>query len=129
AAPVTADGRIRLECDTLREPPASDREAGMTDKRTAPFGSWASPITGATIAGQSIGIGGPVVADGRLYWTESRPSEGGRTVLVRRRPDGSTADLTPPPFNVRSRVHEYGGTALAIAGDTICFVNFSDQRL
>ena len=34
-------------------------------------------------------------------------------MLVRRRRDGAVGDVTPPPFNVRSRVHEYGGGAFA----------------
>ena len=28
---------------------------------------------------------------------------------MRHTPDGATRELTPAPFNVRNRVHEYGG--------------------
>ena len=71
-----------------------------------------------------------VLADGDdLYWCELRPSEEGRVVLVRRSPDGEIADLTPPGFNVRTRVHEYGGGAFVAAGGTVWFSNFADQRL
>jgi dipeptidyl aminopeptidase/acylaminoacyl peptidase len=64
-----------------------------------------------------------------LYWTELRPSEAGRVVLVRRSADGRIADVTPPGFNVRTRVHEYGGGAFVAEGGTVWFSNFADQRL
>ena len=57
-----------------------------------------------------------VAVDGDdIYWIEGRPAEGGRNVLVRRRADGSIADVIPAGFNVRSRVHEYGGGAYVVA--------------
>ena len=39
------------------------------------------------------------------------------------------ADLTPPPFNVRTRVHEYGGGAWLVREGTVYFSNFADGRL
>jgi dipeptidyl aminopeptidase/acylaminoacyl peptidase len=101
----------------------------MQHKQTAPYGTWRSPVTTDLIVGQTIGLGGLTVEDGRIYWLESRPMEGGRTVLVRREADGHENELTPAPFNVRSRVHEYGGGAYTVSGDRIAFVNFVDQRL
>jgi len=64
-----------------------------------------------------------------VYWLEIRFVEGGRYVLVRRSPDGSVDDITPSPFNVRTRVHEYGGGAYTVLGETVYFTNFADQRL
>jgi dipeptidyl aminopeptidase/acylaminoacyl peptidase len=64
-----------------------------------------------------------------LYWTELRPAEKGRMVIVRRTHDGKTTDMTPLPFNARTRVHEYGGGAFAVDRGTIYFSNFADQRL
>jgi hypothetical protein len=64
-----------------------------------------------------------------VYWLERRPNEGGRSVLVRRREDGRHQELTPQGFNVRTRVHEYGGGAYIVAGGQIYFSNFSDQRV
>jgi dipeptidyl aminopeptidase/acylaminoacyl peptidase len=101
----------------------------MADRKVAPYGSWKSPITSDLIVSQSIGLGG-ITADGEdIYWLESRPAEGGRNVLVRRSPDGQTRDVTPPPFNVRTRVHEYGGAAFLIDDGTVYFSNFADQRM
>lgn len=96
---------------------------------TASFGTWRSPITSDSIVSSSIGLGGVAVDGEGLYWLESRPSEGGRTVLVQYQADGTVQDLTPPPFNVRTRVHEYGGAAFLVAQGLIYFVNFADQRL
>src|SRR5207302_874391 len=64
-----------------------------------------------------------------IYWVEMRPTEGGRSVVVRRTPDGRTADVTPPGFNARTRVHEYGGGAFLAAGGAVDFSNFADHRL
>jgi len=101
----------------------------MTAPQTAPYGTWRSPIRSDDIVSSAIGLGA-IVCDGEdIYWLEGRPSEGGRNVLVRRSPDGSTTEVTPPPFNVRTRVHEYGGGAFLIAGGAVYFVNFADQRL
>ena len=50
-------------------------------------------------------------------------------MLVRSGPDGSIADVTPPPYNVRSRVHEYGGGSYVVAGGVVVFSNFDDGRL
>jgi dipeptidyl aminopeptidase/acylaminoacyl peptidase len=97
--------------------------------RIAPYGSWKSPITPDLIVAGTIGLG-QVVLDGEdVYWVEQRAMEGGRSVVVRQTPDGETSDVTPPGFNVRSRVHEYGGGAFFVADGTVYFVNFVDQRL
>src|SRR5258708_1237000 len=58
-----------------------------------------------------------------------RPSEGGRNVIVRRTPAGVISNLTPASYNVRSRVHEYGGAVFTVAAGTIYFSNFVDQRI
>jgi dipeptidyl aminopeptidase/acylaminoacyl peptidase len=96
---------------------------------TAPYGSWQSPITADVLVSSSVGLSAVAVDGDDIYWLESRPLEGGRQVLVRRDAAGGAADLTPPPFNVRSRVHEYGGGAFSVKDRTAYFVNFADQRL
>jgi dipeptidyl aminopeptidase/acylaminoacyl peptidase len=111
----------------------------------APYGSWRSPIEPATVAAAGRRLASPALAgDGAVWWAEGRPSEGGRTVLMRRPPGGDPAfeageaqrhqdqpeEVTPAGFNVRTRVHEYGGGAWRLAGDDlVLFVNFADQRL
>jgi len=101
----------------------------MAEPKEAPYGSWKSPITSDLIVSESIKIT-EIALDGEdTYWIESRPSEGGRCVIVRLSSDGNRADVTPAPFNVRSRVHEYGGGSFLVADGTVYFSNFSDQRL
>ena len=101
----------------------------MAVPQVAPYGSWKSPITSELIVSATIGLG-QVALDGEdVYWIEMRPTEGGRNVIVRRTPDGRTTDITPSPFNARTRVHEYGGGALVVSDGTVYFSHFADQRL
>lgn len=95
----------------------------------APYGSWKSPITAELIASGTIGLGQIALDGSDTYWVEMRPAEGGRSVVVRHTGDGSTTDVTPAPFNVRTRVHEYGGGAFCVADETVCFSHFADSRL
>jgi dipeptidyl aminopeptidase/acylaminoacyl peptidase len=101
----------------------------MPEPKTVPYGSWKSPITSDLIVSSSIRLGGGVLDGEDIYWLEGRPSEGGRYMLVHRAPDGTRTDLTPPPFNVRTRVHEYGGGSVTIDGGCIIIANYNDQRL
>ncbi|RIK43199.1 MAG: peptidase [Chloroflexi bacterium] len=95
----------------------------------APYGSWRSPITSDLIATGSIRLGEVSFQNGVVYWLESRPTEEGRYVVMRRKADGTIEDATPPGTNARTMVHEYGGGAYLVAGDTIFFTDWSDQRL
>ena len=95
----------------------------------APFGSWKSPITSDLIVADTVGISSPTWHRGELLWIESRPQESGRNVLVRRGNDGSERDINPAPFNIRTRVHEYGGGAWLLHNGAVFFSNFSDQHL
>jgi len=98
-------------------------------KKVVKYGSWKSPITSDLIVRGTIGLG-EIAFDGEdLYWIESRPSEGGRSVIVCRTPDGKVADVTPPDFNARTTVHEYGGGSYVVDNGTVYFSNFSDQQL
>lgn len=101
----------------------------MLEKREAPFGSWKSLITPDLIVAETISLGQIVLDGSQAYWTEGRPSEGGRSVIVRLLEDGGKMDMTPPPYNVRTRVHEYGGGSYIVKEGVIFFCNFSDQRL
>jgi dipeptidyl aminopeptidase/acylaminoacyl peptidase len=101
----------------------------MVPSQVSPYGSWKSPITADLIVAGTVGLGGIALDGENIYWTEGRPAEAGRNVIVRRTPDGKTTDVTPPPFNVRTRVHEYGGGSFTVKDGIIYFSNFADQRL
>ena len=98
-------------------------------KQTARYGSWRSPITSDLIVSETIGLG--TIAQDRedLLWLETRPTEAGRNVIVRRTADGHVRDVTPTPFSARTRVHEYGGNPFAVADGVVVFSNDADQRL
>jgi dipeptidyl aminopeptidase/acylaminoacyl peptidase len=100
-----------------------------SERTVAPFGSWVSPIRVDDIVGDAIGLAEIWIDVDDIYWLEGRPSEGGRRVLVRSAVDGTIADVTPPPFNVRTRVHEYGGGSYTVAGGVVVFSNYADGRL
>jgi hypothetical protein len=86
----------------------------------APNGSWPSPITTGLVASEGgVSFGFLDISDAGTYWTESRPQENGRTALVFRPHDGEAVDVVPPDFNVRTRVHEYGGGAWFRDGDIV----------
>ena len=101
----------------------------MSERRVAPYGSWGSPISSDLIVRGVVGLSQVTTDDGAVYWMESRPGEDGRNVIVRRTADGSMEDVTPRPFNARTRVHEYGGGDFAVHNDTVYFSNFADQRI
>jgi dipeptidyl aminopeptidase/acylaminoacyl peptidase len=98
---------------------------------TAPYGAWPSPIDASDVAVAGIRLSGPVPAPGgEVWWAEARPTEGGRTVVVRRDAAGTVTDLLPAGWNARTRVHEYGGTAwLPLPDGGLVFAEWSDQRL
>lgn len=98
-------------------------------KRVAEYGFWQSPFTSDLVAGESIRLSEPRIDGDSVYWLEGRPAERGRTVLVRREPGSSVRDELQAPWNVRTRVHEYGGGAYAAVGGTVYFSENRDQRI
>ncbi|HEV2013350.1 MAG TPA: S9 family peptidase [Candidatus Dormibacteraeota bacterium] len=100
-----------------------------TGRQSSPYGSWRSPITADAIVAGVIGLSQIQLDSDDTYWVEQRPAEAGRNVVVRRRADGAVEDVTPPEYNARTRVHEYGGGAYLVRKGTVWFTNFKDQRL
>ncbi|WP_149180465.1 prolyl oligopeptidase family serine peptidase [Streptomyces sp. TRM49041] len=102
---------------------------------TGAYGTWPSPID-ARLAAAHEGLPEYVGTVGdEVWWTEPRPAEGGRRALVRRTADGAEQPVLPAPWNIRSRVVEYGGRPWAgapragAAGPLVVFCHFPDQRL
>lgn len=100
-----------------------------TNATVAPYGSWESPITSDLIVSSTVGLAGAFRDGQRFFWLESRPWEKGRTVLVERLASGAAVDVTPADFNIRNKVHEYGGAAAIVRDGVVYFSNFVDQRL
>lgn len=117
--------------------------------KRAPYGTWASPITSASITQkvrsppldfprdrrpahaaytQTIAIDDVLVdrVTSAVYHLERRPSEGGRSVVV------STADgrdVFGDEPNARTGVQEYGGGAALVHDGVVYFSKFSDGRV
>ncbi len=125
------------ESEQAAESPPAKASAAVP---VAAFGAWPSPITAAEVARGRIRLNFPTVRDGQMWWQEGRPNEAGRTAIVHRAADGRRRFLLPPPWNARTRVHEYGGMSYlpvpprsgagaAGGGWDVVFANCSDQRL
>lgn len=98
-------------------------------KQALPYGSWKSPITSSLIVSDSLRLGQPRIAGRDIWWSEGRPTQAGKSFLVRWREDGSCADMTDAGVNVKSRANEYGGGDFLVSGDAAWFCNSDDQRL
>lgn len=100
---------------------------------TTPYGAWPSPITAASLVEGASAVG-EIRSDGDdVWWSESRPSEAGRTVLVRHSVDG-TRELFEPfgtgtDWNARTAFSEYDGGAWAVRAGRVVFAHWDDQRL
>jgi dipeptidyl aminopeptidase/acylaminoacyl peptidase len=99
------------------------------NKTVASYGSWKSPITADLITAKTTGLVEACTDGEDIYWSEARPLEEGRYVIMRRTPDGTITECTPPEYYVRTRVHEYGGGAFTVHKGVIYFCNFADQHL
>lgn len=93
-----------------------------------PCGAWPSPISAAIVAAGASPLSQLALDGADAYWLAGRASEGGRNTLLRQRGQDAV-ELTPAPFNVRSRVHEYGGGAYLAEGGAVYFSNFADNRV
>ena len=101
----------------------------MNTPQVAAYGSWKSPITSESIVSQTIGIGNVALDRQNIYWLEKRPQEKGRNIIVGYFPEHGIKDITLAPFNVRTKIHEYGGGACTIERDTVYFSNYADSRI
>jgi dipeptidyl aminopeptidase/acylaminoacyl peptidase len=96
----------------------------------APYGSWSSPISARDLVARSHPVADARFVGDEIWWSELRPDQAGRYSIRRRDPAGAVADVLAPPWNARTRVHEYGGGAWTVTADgTLIFAEFTDQRL
>lgn len=110
----------------MKSTTAFSSDAGA--KVAAAAGHWKSPISTDLIVGETTRLRQLALYDGVVYWTESRPSDNGRIMVVAH--DGnSKRDLIPTGYGAGSRIHEYGGGDFCIAGEQLIFSNAADQGL
>ncbi len=90
-----------------------------------PYGSWPSPLSAEAAAAGTLRLDGARFVGDDVWWGETIAAEGGRTAVRR-----ASGDVLPPPWNARSRVHEYGGGSWTASDDgTLLFVEKTDQRV
>ena len=75
-----------------------------------------------TITPEQVASGGNqfqdlVVDQNVVYWSEMRPSEGGRTTILKCGVNREPLECIPNEYDVRTRVHEYGKGAFTVSKD------------
>ena len=118
---------LALMCAALHA--GESGSASAAAPTVAPFGSWKSPISAAMLVAKSVRFGDLSIDGDTVYWTELRPEEQGRSVIVRRTKEGQIEDVLPPPFSARTTCNEYGGGAFLAANGVVYFSNYDDQRI
>ena len=114
---------MTTEDATGPRPPSAEPSPGA--------GWWPSPWSPSQVAAGKVSRGGLQVDQGRVFWTESRPDQAGRQVVVSFDPSASPGllpvDVSPAGVSVRSRVHEYGGGAATISDGVLVYIDQDDQ--
>jgi len=95
----------------------------------APYGSWPSPVALELVAAGFVRLAEPRWDGAAVTWLEGRAEDSGRQMLVRWTRDGGVRDVSPAGINVRTRVHEYGGSAYLAVGDLVVISDFATGRL
>ena len=101
----------------------------MNPAHGLPCGTWPSPLSPERCAAGAASLGFAGTHHNTVYWAEGRPSEKGRSVLMAWQPGGMPREVLAPNADVRSRVHEYGGTPWCAAGERLVWSEARDQRL
>ncbi|HEX7132896.1 MAG TPA: prolyl oligopeptidase family serine peptidase [Iamia sp.] len=101
----------------------------MTDRQVRPYGTWPSPLAIEDLVVGAAAVGEVQVDADDVWWSESRPAEGGRIELVRRRIDGTAHDVLGPGWSARTGLYEYGGGAWCAESGVVVFAAWDDQRL
>ena len=115
-----------------RESRSDEESMKSSSTDTVEYGGWSSPVTAESIVQGSRGLSTLAVDKGYVYWVESRPLEGGRSTIMRKKEgqsDTAAEELLAAPWNVRTRVHEYGGRSMLVSNGVVWFTHFTDQRI
>jgi dipeptidyl aminopeptidase/acylaminoacyl peptidase len=96
--------------------------------RTAPYGSWKSPVTSGLIVSQSVSLSEVRLDGANVYWLEGRPQEQGRCGVVRaacrgrRQPTSRRYALsTRASSPIAPMAAEFGQPQWAFGMSTYCF--------
>ncbi|MEV4709600.1 prolyl oligopeptidase family serine peptidase [Actinoplanes sp. NPDC049316] len=88
-----------------------------------------SPLPALDAAAAAVAYDEVRVSAGAVWWLESRPDEGGRVALMRLDAGGPAEEVTPAGADVGCDLHGYGGSAYAVAGERIFYVDRRDGHI
>ncbi|MDH1471048.1 prolyl oligopeptidase family serine peptidase [Shewanella sp. GD03713] len=112
-------------CERTDTHDSSAKENG--DIKVAPYGSWQSPLSAASVFEQADDIAELQSVGDAIYFAESSGSAQGKVGIKRLDDLGKVTEVVPPDFNVRSTVHEYGGAAFLGIGQSLFATKLQDQ--
>ncbi|MCK8044225.1 prolyl oligopeptidase family serine peptidase [Shewanella sp. 1CM18E] len=95
----------------------------------AEYGSWASPVTPEDVYDLADDISDVRATTQGIYFVQSNANNEGKKGVYRFDIDGGVTKVVSSNFNIRSRVHEYGGAPYAAIGNSLFATKFSDQIL
>ena len=101
----------------------------MSTKKQSQYGSWESIFTPEKIIEGGLRFNEIRIDNQDIYFLEGRPSESGRSVIIKHNKDGTTTDIIPKKFNSRNAVHEYGGGSFTVKDEIVFFTNWEDQLI
>ena len=90
---------------------------------------WDSPINSESIFESKKTISNLQAWKDGLLFLITEPSEGNINVLMYSDTNSVTKRVSPKGFNIRSKIHEYGGRPFTADGDDIFYCNFNDQEI
>ena len=90
---------------------------------------WDSPINSESIFESKKTISNLQAWKDGLLFLITEPSEGNINVLMYSDTNSDTKRVSPKGFNIRSKIHEYGGRPFTADGDDIFYCNFNDQEI
>ena len=101
----------------------------MTRKLEHSYGCWPSPLTAQSVSLDSGDMNFLTANSYGVCFIKSVEGEKDKQAVWQLSPNGELNRLTPAGFNVRSRVHEYGGVPYCIHDNTLWFCNLTDQAI
>ncbi|MES3008279.1 MAG: prolyl oligopeptidase family serine peptidase [Pseudomonadota bacterium] len=101
----------------------------MNTKAQHTYGHWPSPVDARELFQGTETISAVSPGQQGVFFLLSMPEEANAQALMYLSPQGQRIRVSPPGFNLRSQVHEYGSMPYTVSADAVFYCNFSDQRL
>ena len=99
------------------------------EKTIAAHGCWRSPLSAGMIFGKRQTPAKPVPWRGGVLFLLNMPDEKNAQALMFGDGKGGLERVSPAGFNLRTKVHEYGGVPFCTGADEVFYCNFTDQEI